>query len=184
MRPWARTDRGRVLPATPPDWVEPWPEGAVVGRAAGWDDLVVADAQPGASTVRLAPIHDPRWREPRGRARPLAVPARVWRALYRDRWPVEHLPLAAKQLMGAARPFVSAPASGPRLPERARLAGSVLTAAAATAPAAPTGVWDRRPRPTPGRRRRVLAQADLPTDLRFPARIRATARVTAHLPKG
>ncbi len=37
-----------------------------------------------------------------------------------------------------------------RLPELA-LAGAVLSYAAATAPAVPTGFWDRRPQPTPGR---------------------------------
>src|SRR5205823_9797890 len=106
------------------------------------------------------------------------------RDLYLDRWPVEQLPLAAKQLLGTARAFVSAPEPCQRLPELALLAGSILTYLAATQPAIPTGSWDRRPRPTPGRLRRLLAQADFPNSFPLPHRIRQTAAVTDHLPKG
>ncbi|MBI3970924.1 MAG: hypothetical protein HY332_06515 [Chloroflexi bacterium] len=60
----------------------------------------------------------------------------------------------------------------------------MLTDVAATQPAGPTGFWDRRPRPTPGRRRRVLARAACPVDFPFPARIREKASVSAHRPKG
>jgi hypothetical protein len=184
VRPLARTYRGRVIAATPPDWVETWPEGAAVVRAEGWDDLVLPDAAPGAPTFRLVAIHDPRWTEPLVLASPLAVAARVLRDLYRDRWPVEQLPLAAKQMIGAARQFVSEPETCQRLPEFALLAGSVLTYAAATQPAVPTGSWDRKPQPTPGRLRRVLGRAVFPTDFPLPAHIREKDAVTAHLPKG
>ena len=117
-------------------------------------------------------------------ASPLAVPPRALRDLYHDRWPVEQLPLAAKQMLGAARQFVSAPETCQRLPELALLAGAVLSYVAATVPAVPTGVWDRRPQPTPGRRRRRLARAPFPHDFPLPARIRAKAAQTEHLPKG
>jgi hypothetical protein len=79
-------------------------------------------------------------------------------AVYRDRWPVEGLPLWAKQMLGAAQQFVFALTSQQRLPELSLLAGSILAYTAATQPALPTGFWDRAPRPTPGRLRRVLAQ--------------------------
>ena len=87
-------------------------------------------------------------------------------------------------MIGAARQFVSAAATCQRLPELALLAGSVLTYAAATQPAVPSGFWDRRPRPTPGRLRRPLARAAFPTDFPFPARSREEASPTDHLPKG
>jgi tetratricopeptide (TPR) repeat protein len=48
------------------------------------------------------------------------------------------------------------PASVQRLPELTLLAGSVLSFLAATCPVSPTGFWDRAPRPTAGRLRRVL----------------------------
>ncbi len=184
VRPLARTYRGRVIPATPPDWVETWQEGAVVVRAEGWDDLVLPDAGPAAPTFRLTALHDPRWTEPLVLASPLMVSARVLRDLYLDRWPVEQLPLAAKQMIGAARQFVSAPETCQRLPELALLAGSVLTYAAATQPAVPAGFWDRQPRPPPGRLRRALGRAQFPTDFPLPARIRPKAAASAHLPKG
>jgi len=38
-----------------------------------------------------------------------------------------------------------------RLPELALMAGSILSFLAATAPATPTGFWDRKPKRTPGR---------------------------------
>ena len=184
VRPLARRYRGRLLPATPPDRVETWQEAETAVRAEWWDTLVLPGAGPGSPTFRIVAIHDPRWTEPLLLASPLPVPARVARALYHDRWPVEQIPLAAKQLIGAARQFVSAPEMCQRLPEMALLAGTVLSYAAATQPAVPTGFWDRRPRPTPGRLRRVLAQTELPTDFPFPARIRAKASVTDHLPTG
>jgi len=63
----------------------------------------------------------------------------VLRDLYRDRWAVEQLPLAAKQMLGAARAFVHAPKTCQRLPELALLAGAILSYGAATSPAIPTG---------------------------------------------
>lgn len=184
IRPLARTYRGRELPATAPDHVATWQEGAAVVRAAWWDDLVLPDAPLDSPTFRLVVVYDPRWTEPLVLATTLAVSPRALRDLYLDRWPVEHLPLAAKQMLGAARAFVSAPETCQRLPELALLAGSILTYLAATQPPIPTGSWDRRPRPTPGRLRRVLAQAVFPASFPFPDRIRQKAAVTAHLPKG
>lgn len=184
VRPLARSYRGRELVATRPDRVETWQEDEALVRAEEWDELVLPDAAPGGPTFRIVALHDPRWTEPLLLASPLRVSPRALRGLYYDRWPVEQVPLAAKQMLGAARQFVSAPETCQRLPELALLAGSVLTYAAATQPAVPTGFWDRRPRPTPGRLRRVLARADFPIDFPFPARIRQKASVTAHLPKG
>ena len=185
IRPLARTYRGRVLPATAPDRVVTWQEGDAVVRAEAWDDLVLPDAPvAGAPPFRIVVLHDPRWTEPLVLATTLPVSARALRDLYLDRWPVEQLPLAAKQMLGAARAFVSAPETCQRLPELALLAGSILTYLAASQPAIPTGSWDRRPRPTPGRLRRLLAHTVFPTSFRLPDRIRQKAAVTAHLPKG
>lgn len=184
VRPLARTYRGRPIPATVPDQVTTWQEGEAVIRAEEWTELVRPDAAPGAPTFRLVAIHDPRWTEPLVLASSLAVAACVLRDLYLDRWPIEQLPLAAKQMVGALRQYVSAPETVQRLPELALLAGAILSYAAATQPAVPTGFWDRRPQPTPGRLRRVLAQAPFPQDFPWPARIRRKAAVTDHLPKG
>jgi hypothetical protein len=184
IRPLARTYRGRALAATPPDHAMTWQEGDAVVRAEWWDGLVLPDVPLDRPTFRLIVIHDPRWSEPLVLATTLAISARALRDLYLDRWPVEQLPLAAQQMLGAARAFVSAPETCQRLPELALLAGSILTYLAATLPAVPTGSWDRRPRPTPGRLRRRLAHTVFPTSFPLPRQIRQKAAVTAHLPKG
>jgi hypothetical protein len=149
-----------------------------------WADLVRPDAAADGPTITVLAIHDPRHREPLLLATSLSLAPRAARDCYRDRWPVEQLPLAAKQMLGAARQFVHAPETCQRLPELALLAGAVLSYAAATAPAIPTGFWDRRPQPTPGRLRRLLARTPFPQDFPLPARLREKASATAHLPKG
>jgi len=59
--------------------------------------------------------------------------------LYRDRWPIEQIPLAATHMIGAAPAFVHAPETCHRLPELALLAGVLLSSAAATTTPIPTG---------------------------------------------
>jgi len=184
VRPLARRSRGRALPVTEPDRVECWTEAGVAVRAAVWEDLVLADGASGAPTFAVVAIHDPRQRGPLLLASPLPVSARTLRDLYADRWPVEQIPLVAKQLLGAGRQFVSAPETCQRLPELALLAGCVLSYLAATTAAVPTGFWDRRPRATPGRLRRLLAQQSFPVDFPFSPHIRQKRAVTCHLPTG
>ena len=184
VRPLPRTYKGRLIPATPPDRVETWHEGEHLLRAEVWTGLVLPDAAPDSPSFTVVALHDPAYRDPLLLVTPLALPPRAVRDCYVDRWPVEQLPLAAKQLLGAARQFVSAPETCQRLPELALLAGAVLSYAAATAPAIPTGVWDRRPRPTAGRLRRLLARTPFPDDCPLPARIRRKASITDHLPTG
>lgn len=184
VRPLPRTHQGRSLPATPPARVETWHEDAAVLRAEVWTDLVLPDAVAASPPFLVVALHDPRPREPLLLATPLPLPPRVARDCYRDRWPVEQLPLAAKQLLGAARQFVRAPATCRRLPELALLAGAILSYAAATTPAIPTGFRDRRPQPPPGRLRRLLARTPFPHDFPLPAPLRENASLTRHLPKG
>jgi hypothetical protein len=184
VRPLPRSYRGRLIPATPPERVETWQEDGHLLRGEVWHALVLPDAAADSPTVTVVALHDPRHREPLLLATPLPLSPRTLRACYPDRWPVEQVPLAAKQMVGAARQFVSAPETCQRLPELALLAGAVLSYVAATTPALPTGFWDRRPQPTPGRLRRRLARTPFPHDCPLPARIRAKAARTAHLPKG
>lgn len=186
VRPLARTVQGRVIPATPPDRTATWTEEGMVLRAEVWTDLVRPDAPPksAAPALTVVAVHDPRYQEPLLLASSLALSPPVLRALYRDRWPVEQLPLAAKQMLGAARAFVSAPETCQRLPELALLAGAILSYGAATSPTIPTGFWDRRPQPTPGRLRRALARAPFPHNFPLPARLHVKNAPTAHLPTG
>lgn len=184
VRPLPRCRKGHGIAASPPDQVVTWTEDEGLVRAEVWTDLVLPDAAPGSTPFRVVAIHHPAYQEPLLLATPLALAPERVRAIYRDRWAVEQLPLAAKQMVGAARQFVSAPETCQRLPELALLAGSVLSHAAATVPATPTGFWDRQPQPTPGRLRRVLGRCRFPHDLPLLPRLRQKASLTDHLPKG
>jgi hypothetical protein len=188
VRPLARRRAGREIAATSPDqamrWTERDSDGERILRAEQWTGLVLPDAAPGSPTFTVVAIYDPAYSEPLLVATPLELTPPVLRALYHDRWPVEQLPLAAKQMLGAARQFVHEQETCQRFPELALLAGAVLTYAAATSPAVPTGSWDRQPRRTPGRLRRLLGQADFPPDFPWPERLRGKVAVTDHLPKG
>ncbi|MFA5874683.1 MAG: hypothetical protein WC832_12040, partial [Anaerolineales bacterium] len=86
--------------------------------------------------------------------------------------------------VGAHRQFVHADESIQRLPELALLTGSILSFLAATVPAIPTGFWDRKPKRTPGRLRRILMGKPFPKDYQFPGQLQKKNSVTAHLPKG
>jgi hypothetical protein len=188
VRPLPRTYKGHTLAATPPDRRETWqggtPEAPCIVSAQFWDNLVLPDALPGAPTFTTVVIHDPRFAEPLLLNTPLPLSGGQVQAVYRDRWPVEGLPLWAKQILGAARQFVFAPTSRQRLPEVLLLAGSILAYTAATQPALPTGFWDRAPRPTPGRLRRVLAQVHFEDLQALPEQLRKKRSPTAHLPTG
>ena len=114
----------------------------------------------------------------------IALDGPALRDFYLDRWPVEQLPLSAKQRIGAARQFVFANQSRQRLPELSLLAGNILSYAAATQKPVATGFWDRKPRPTSGRFRRALAQAHFSELPALPEQIRKKNSPTDHLPKG
>jgi hypothetical protein len=129
-------------------------------------------------------IHDPRYHDPLVVATNLPLSASAGWGLYRDRWPIEQVPLAAKQMLGAHRACVCGGESRHRLPELGLLAGNVLAYVAATTAAVATGFWDRCCRPTCGRLRRVLLRVDF-SEIPIPAGpLRKKASVTAHLPKG
>jgi hypothetical protein len=187
VRPLARSYRGNRIEATPPDWATHWQdEAGMVIRVEGWENLVLTDQQanPAHQTFRVMAFHDPRYANPLLLAVSLDLSPAAVLGLYHDRWPVEGPPLAAKQMIGAHRQFVSAPECCQRLPELALLAGSILAFLAASLPAIPTGFWDRHPQPTPGRLRRVLIDLSFPGTYPLPARFRVKCSATDHLLTG
>ena len=166
VRPLPRTYGKQRIPATKPDAIARWKEGRHTIKAHLYENLVASDEKPGGISYRLIVIYDPRYHQPLVLGTNLPVTAFAIRQLYRDRWPVEQLPLAAKQILGAERSFVFGQEARFRLPELALLAGNLLSYVAGTAPAIPSGFWDRSCRPTCGRLRRVLSCLhfrDLPT---------------------
>ncbi len=184
VRPLARHHKGKTIAATPPDRVETWGQSGCLLRAEFWDNLVRSDAKPGAPSFGCVVIYDPRHQEPLLLLTNLVLHGRHYHAFYRDRWPVEQLPLVAKQMLGATRQFVFAQESCQRLPELSLLAGAILAYAAATQEAIPVGFWDRAPQPTAGRLRRVLARTHLSDCVALPEHLRKKSSPTAHLPKG
>jgi hypothetical protein len=184
VRPLPRTYKGRTIAASPPDATAQWVVAGRTIKAQIWDHLVLSTAKPGAAAFRCAVIHDPRYQEPWVLATNLPVSAYALWCLYRDRWPVEQMPLAAKQMLGTHRAFVFGGESRHRLPELALLAGNVLSYVAATSAAVATGFWDRCCRPTCGRLRRVLLRVNF-SEVPVPeGPLRKKASVTAHLPTG
>ena len=181
-----RSYKGKTIAASSPDRVETWTENGVAMHAEIWEDLILPGVipDPKAKTFHVYAIYDPAYTTPWLLATPLMLKAATLKAIYQDRWPVEQIPLAAKQMVGAHRQFVHAEESIQRLPELSLLAGSILSYLAATAPLTPTGFWDRQPKRTPGRFRRMLMGKSFPQSYSLPQPLRKKASVTAHLPKG
>jgi hypothetical protein len=187
VRPLARSYDGTQLPATAPDRVETWQGLGLEFRAEFWDGLVLREDKPSSKnqTFMVVAVYDPRFENPWLLACPLPLSGADSWGFYRDRWPIEQLPLASKHMVGLQRQFVFAKESCYRFPALSLLAGSILTYLAGTLPPIPTGFWDRNPKGTPGRLRRWLGRttfSDLPPPKQ--ARIRRKSSVTAHLPKG
>jgi hypothetical protein len=184
VRPLSRHYGNKTLEATKPDKTLVWYHEGRRIEAEIFENLVLSDAKPGETRFTCVVIRDPRYKEPLILVSNLPVSAFVLWQLYRDRWPIEQMPLAAKQMLGAERSFVSGAESRYRLPELALLAGNILSYVAATSEAIATGFWDRNARPTCGRLRRTLGRLNF-AELPLPeGKLHKKASVTAHLPKG
>jgi hypothetical protein len=186
VRPLPRKHKDKTLEATVPDEIYRWIENGNELRAEIWRDLVLNKTEPNQhnKTFDVYAIYDPDFETPWLLATPLKLKPESVRAIYKDRWPVEQIPNSAKQMIGAHRQFVHNSESIQRLPELALLAGSISSFLAATMPAIPTGFWDRKPKPTPGRLRRSLFGKPFPKDVTLSGQLREKKSVTAHLPKG
>jgi len=184
VRPLPRTYRGKTIAATQPDRREQFVSEGRTFQVAFWDELVV---EGGAVVFHCCVVQDPRYKNPWVLLTNLCVSGEsVWR-LYRERWPIEQVPLAAKQMLGGCRSFVHWETCCHRLPELCLLAGAVSLYLAATCEAVRTGFWDRNPARTPGRFRRALSRESLPdisTLSCFSARVRKKESVFGHLPVG
>jgi hypothetical protein len=186
VRPLPRQRKNNALPSTIPNETCTWLVDGRNLRAEIWRDLVLPKTLPSQDneTFDVYAIYDPLFAQPWLLATPLKIKAESVRAIYADRWPVEQVPLSAKHMVGAHRQFVHADESIQRLPELALLAGSILSVLSATFPLSPTGFWDRTPKRTPGRFRRLLFGKPFPEDVAFPEQLRKKRSATAHLPKG
>lgn len=186
VRPLARTYKGRPILASQPDFTDEFDyEGRTI-KVKGWYELILPGVVPGSDndTFDIYVFEDPLYHDPLVLGATLSLPPATSFQLYQDRWPVEQVPLAAKHMVGAHRQFVFAVQSCQRWPELALIVGGILTYLAAALPPIPTGFWDKQPKSTPGRLRRLLARADFPKDYPFLPQLRKKRAVTDHLPKG
>jgi hypothetical protein len=187
LRPLARTHNKQSIDATPSDHISQFDyEGRTI-QVIFWHHLVTAETKVAADapTFSIYVYDDPAYKKPLVLATNLSsIAPQTAYLIYKDRWPVEQPPLAAKQMIGLHRQFVFAVESCFRLPELALLAGAILTYVAAVLPPMPTGFWDRVPKATPGRLRRHLAHVNFPNLSGYDPQLREKKSVTAHLPKG
>ena len=149
VRPLPRTHLDNVIEATPPDQCETVHfEGRAI-EVHGWFELIPPAYKPGEApaTFTIWVFVDPLYETPLvlGTNLTQAQPLTIF-CLYQDRWPVEQVPLVAKQMLGLHRQFVFAPESCCRLPELALLLANILTYLAVVLPPMPTGFWDRQPK--------------------------------------
>ena len=135
IRPLERHYKDKTMAKSSPDRVETWSEAGSHMRAEIWEGVVLPDVTPDpqAKTFNVYAIYDPAYTPPWLLATPLKLKASTVKANYQDLWPVEQIPLSAKQMVGAHRQFVHADESIQRLPELALLVGSILVFLAATA---------------------------------------------------
>lgn len=148
VRPLARKWKDRTLPATPPDVTTSFIfEGRTI-TAYGWLDVMRADLNVADDHERYSiwVLADPLFKTPLVLGTNLSVTPEVLFNLYLDRWPVEQIPLVAKQLLGCQRQFVFTHTSCWRLGELALLVGNILTWLAVLLPPQPSGYWDRHPK--------------------------------------
>jgi hypothetical protein len=186
VRPLSRHWKERQIDATASDRETHFVyEGRVI-RVAIWDHLVTVNTKVAAvtQTFTIYAYTDPAYKMPLLLATNLTCAPDIPYLLYRDRWPVELPPLSAKQMIGLHRAFVFTKECCFRLPELALCVGNMLSYLAATLPPFPSGFWDRTPKRTPGRLRRVLQQADFPNFTLVDPLLREKNSVTDHLPKG
>jgi hypothetical protein len=186
VRPLVRTHNGKEIPPSQPDETTSFEHEGRTIHVAVWHQVVTSNTKvsPAAKTFSIFVSTDPHYTNPLILATDLSLSAQSVYLIYRDRWPVEQPPLAAKQMIGLHRQFVFSEDACYRLPELALLAGAILSYTAAVLPPIPSGFWDRKPMATPGRLRRLLGQADFPTLTDLDPQLRKKASVTDHLPKG
>jgi len=186
IRPLARTYKDKQIDATEPDATTTFEYEERTITCHVWQELVTSSTQPSDKnrTFFIYVFKDPHYKNPMILATDMIEQSESIYLFYKERWPVEHPPLVAKQTIGLHRQFVFADASCFRLPELALLTGNIMAHVAAQLPPIATGFWDRRPQATPGRLRRELAQADFPEVQRFFPQLRKKNSIFTHLPFG
>ena len=186
IRPLARTRLENNIDATPYEESGVFSYQGRTIKHHAWHELVTTATKVHVDnkTVSIYAFFDPHYLKPMVLATDMNLKPETVYLVYRERWPVEHPPLAAKQMIGLHQQFVFSDESCYRLPELGLLAGNILAHTAASLPTIPPGYWDRVPQSTPGRLRRLLAKAIFPTPDELHPELRKKNSVSDHLSKG
>lgn len=186
VRPLARKYGKNSIPATPSDESFTCQEQERTLTIQLWHNLVCTSQKVDekAPTFTIALIQDPKFKEPWLLASSVPLSHAAWQVIYRFRWTVERPPLIAKSLLGVQRQFVHSTDCGSRFFALSLLAACILAYLAAILPPIPSGFWDRKPKATAGRLRRLLSSRTFPTSYPLPERLRIKASPTSHLLKG
>ncbi|MBV7332494.1 hypothetical protein KFU94_30555 [Chloroflexi bacterium TSY] len=135
-------------------------------------------------TYSIYVIQDPAYNTPLVLATVMTLQPETIYLVYLERWPVEHPPLASKQMIGLHRQFVHADEACFRLPELGLLAGNLLSPFSRFSSSHTDWLLGSRASTTPGRLRRVLSSALFPTPDQLDPDFRKKASVSHHFPKG
>jgi hypothetical protein len=186
VRPLARIHDGKLIEATPCEQSGQFEYDRRIIHHESWHNLVKSSTEVAADNpfFSIYVFRDPNYLNPLVLANDMDVKPETVYLAYKHRWPVEHPPLAAKQMIGLHRQFVFSEKSSFRLPELALLAGNILAHMAAILPPMPSGYWDRTPKATPGRLRRVLSRVNFSSLGPLAPELRKKNSVSDHLPKG
>lgn len=186
VRPLARTYKGNEIAATKADTDGKFVYQKRTIKYEAWHDLVTTSTKVDRNngTFSIYVFDDPHYQKPMVITIHMSLSPKSIYLFYKERWPVEHPPLVAKQMIGLHRQFVFNDEACFRLPELGLLAGNILSHLAALLPPMPSGYWDREPLATPGRLRRALSRATFPNLDELDSEIRKKESVSAHLPKG
>jgi hypothetical protein len=186
VRPLPRTHKGNLIEATAAEESGTFTYNGRTIKHEAWHNLVTSTTKVNQDnpTFSVYVFHDPFYDKPLVLMSAMDLTAEDIYLIYLERWPVEHPPLVAKQMIGLHRHFVFNDEACFRLPELGLLAGNILAHLAAALPPMPTGYWDREPKATPGRLRRVLSRVVFPSLEDFDPELRKKNSISGHLPKG
>ncbi len=105
VRPLPRQRKGKTLAATKPDYETSFEVDGRTIRAQSWQNLVLSDLKVDLSheTFSIWVFFDPLYSDPLVLGTNLGLQPLSLFNLYLDRWPVEQVPLVAKQMLGLHR---------------------------------------------------------------------------------
>ena len=116
---WPAHAKGTPWPPPHPIALKPCSSPGAPSRPIFGVSCACPRPRPPPLTFQCLVVRDPAYAEPWVLATNLPLAAADVLAFYHARWPVEQVPLTAKQLLGAQRQFVFADAARQRLPELA-----------------------------------------------------------------